>query len=143
MKRFLILIMLGASLCASAQSSRFKLGKWTEIQTAILQELNRSYVDSLPIDRIERRGIDAMLADLDPYTVYIPEEENENLQMMIHKTYGGIGAVIYKPDPQGNVIINEPYANSPAAKNGLVCGDEIMAIDGVTVVGLNSQQCSE
>ena len=125
MKRFLILILLGASLCANAQSTRFKLGKWTEIQTAILQELNRSYVDSLPVDRIERRGIDAMLADLDPYTVYIPEEDNEDLQMMIAKTYGGIGAIIYKPDKDGNVIINEPYKNSPAEKYGLKCGDEI------------------
>ena len=144
MKRFFALIaLLGICLAAGAQSPRFKLGKWTEIQTAILQELTRSYVDSLPIDRIERRGIDAMLENLDPYTVYIPEEENENLQMLIHKTYGGIGAVIYKPDVQGNVIINEPYANSPAAKNGLVCGDEILSIDGETVVGLTSQQCSE
>ena len=144
MKRtVLLIVLLGAALAASAQSPRFKLGKWTEIQTAILQELNRSYVDSLPIDRIERRGIDAMLENLDPYTVYIPEEENENLQMLIHRTYGGIGAVIYKPDVQGNVIINEPYANSPAQKYGLVCGDEILAIDGQTVVGLTSQQCSE
>ena len=144
MKRTLLLIgLLGVALTAGAQSPRFKLGKWTEIQTAILQELNRSYVDSLPVDRIERRGIDAMLADLDPYTVYIPEEENENLQMMIHKTYGGIGAVIYKPDVQGPVIINEPYANSPAAKNGLVCGDEIYAIDGEPTAGLTSQQSSE
>ena len=144
MKRILtLIILLVLGLSAGAQSPRFKLGKWTEIQTAILQELNRSYVDSLPVDRIERRGIDAMLADLDPYTVYIPEEENENLQMMIHKTYGGIGAVIYKPDVQGNVIINEPYAGSPAQKYGLVCGDEILAIDGESVVGLNSQQCSE
>ena len=144
MKRTVLLIaLLGITLSAGAQSSRFKLGKWTEIQTAILQELTRSYVDSLPVDRIERRGIDAMLQNLDPYTVYIPEEENENLQMMIHKTYGGIGAVIYKPDIQGNVIINEPYADSPAQKYGLVCGDEIMAINGESVVGLNSQQCSE
>ena len=144
MKRFILIIgLLGVTLAAGAQSPRFKLGKWTEIQTAILQELNRSYVDSLPIDRIERRGVDAMLADLDPYTVYIPEEENENLQMMIHKTSGGIGAVIYTPDVQGPVIINEPYANSPAQKYGLVCGDEILAIDGQTVVGLTSQQCSE
>ena len=142
-KRIILLIgLLCASVAAGAQSPRFKLGKWTEIQTAILQELNRSYVDSLPVDRIERRGVDAMLADLDPYTVYIPEEENEDLQMMIHKTYGGIGAVIYKPDVQGNVIINEPYADSPAQKYGLVCGDEIMAIDGESVVGLTSQQCS-
>ena len=144
MKRTLLLIgLLGVTLTAGAQSPRFKLGKWTEIQTAILQELNRSYVDSLPVDRIERRGVDAMLADLDPYTVYIPEEDNENLQMMIHKTYGGIGAVIYKPDVQGPVIINEPYANSPAAKNGLVCGDEIYAIDGEPTAGLTSQQSSE
>ena len=144
MKRILLLIGLaGIALSAVAQTPRFKLGKWTEIQTAILQELNRSYVDSLPVDRIERRGIDAMLADLDPYTVYIPEEDNENLQMMIHKTYGGIGAVIYKPDVQGPVIINEPYANSPAAKNGLVCGDEIYAIDGEPTAGLTSQQSSE
>ena len=144
MKRFVLIIgLLGVTLAAGAQSPRFKLGKWTEIQTAILQELNRSYVDSLPIDRIERRGIDAMLQNHDPYTVYIPAEENENLQMLIHKTYGGIGAVIYKPDVQGPVVINEPYANSPAQKNGLVCGDEILAIDGQTVVGLTSQQCSE
>ena len=144
MKRTILLIaLLGAALAANAQSPRFKLGKWTEIQTAILQELNRSYVDSLPVDRIERRGIDAMLAELDPYTVFIPEEENEDLQMMLHKTYGGIGAVIYKPDVQGPVIINEPYANSPAAKNGLQCGDEIYAIDGESVAGLTSQQSSE
>ena len=77
-KRTIILAVaaLLASGMASAQSQSFKLGKWTEIQNAILKELNRSYVDSLPVDRIERAGIDAMLGDLDPYTVYIPEEEN-------------------------------------------------------------------
>ena len=100
-------------------------------------------MDSLPLDEIERKGIDAMLAGLDPYTVFIPAEENEDLQMMIQKAYGGIGAVIYKPDVDGNVIINEPYAGSPASKYGLRCGDEILSIDGETVHGLTSQQCSD
>jgi carboxyl-terminal processing protease len=126
-----------------AQSQDFKLGKWTEIQNSILGELSRSYVDTLPVDRIERAGIDAMLGSLDPYTVYIPEEENEDLQMMINKTYGGIGAIIFKPDVNGNVFINEPYANSPAVKAGLRCGDQIVSIDGVSTHGLTSQQSSE
>ena len=126
-----------------AQSQDFKLGKWTEIQNSILEELSRSYVDTLPVDRIERAGIDAMLGSLDPYTVYIPEEENEDLQMMINKTYGGIGAVIFKPDINGNVIINEPYANSPAVKAGLRCGDQIISINGESTHGLTSQQSSE
>ena len=144
MKKILLFIAL-CTLClaATAQSKSFRLGKWTEIQSAILKELNRSYVDSLPVDRIERAGVDAMLSNLDPYTVYIPEEENDDLKMMINKSYGGIGAVIYKPDLHGNVIINEPYKDSPAWQNGLRCGDEIMAIDGESVDGLTSSECSE
>lgn len=128
---------------SSAQSRSFELGKWTEIQNAILKELNRSYVDSLPVGRIERAGIDAMLEELDPYTVYIPKEESEDLQMMLNKSYGGIGAIIYKPEKSGNVIINEPYAGSPAVRGGLVCGDEILEIDGVSVAGLETKDCSD
>ena len=132
-----------ATTTASAQSKSFSLGKWVELHNAILKELNRSYVDSLEVGRIEREGVDAMLEALDPYTVYVPEEEQEDFQMMLSNTYGGIGAVIYKPDKNGNVMINETYAGSPAAKAGLVCGDEIETIDGVSTHGLTSQECSD
>ena len=137
------LAALTVSVAASAQSKSFTLGKWVELHNAILKELNRSYVDSLEVGRIEREGVDAMLSALDPYTVYVPEEEQEDFQMMLSNTYGGIGAVIYKPDVNGNVQINEPYAGSPAAKAGLRCGDEIETIDGETTHGLTSQQSSD
>ena len=143
-----ILLALAAALTisissAQAQSHSYSLGKWSEIYNAILKELNRSYVDSLEVSRIERAGIDAMLEALDPYTVFVPEEEQEDFQMMLSNTYGGIGAIIYKPDKDGNVIINEPYADSPAAKAGLTCGDEIVSIDGESTHGLTSSECSE
>ena len=103
MKRNLIITFLMAAAMtfstaqnADAQSKSFKLGQWTEIHDGIVKELNRSYVDSLPVDRIMRAGVDAMLEELDPYTIYIPEEENEDLQMLMSKTYGGIGAIIHK-----------------------------------------------
>ena len=144
MKRFFVAVAaLAVTLSASAQSKSFTLGKWVEVENAILKELNRSYVDSLEVGRIERAGVDAKLEALDPYTVYVPEEEQEDFQMMLSNTYGGLGAIIYKPDVNGNVIINEPYAGSPAAKAGLHCGDEIEAIDGVTTHGLTSQQSSD
>lgn len=130
------------TLTAAAQSKTFRLGQWIEIQNSLLRELNRTYVDSLPVDRMMKAGIDAMLEELDPYTVFIPEEENEDLQMMISKTYGGIGAIIHKKKGE-NVIINEPYANSPAQKYGLHCGDEIMEIDGVPVLELESKEASD
>ncbi len=144
MKRICVVVAaMAVTLSASAQSKSFTLGKWVEVQNAILKELNRSYVDSLEVGRIERAGIDAMLEALDPYTVYVPEEEQEDFQMMLSNTYGGIGAVIYKMDINGNVVINEPYANSPAARAGLRCGDEIETIDGLTTHGLTSQESSE
>lgn len=146
MKKLYSLIFIIAAITASAhtlsaQSKTFKLGQWTEIQNSIIKELNKSYVDSLPVDRIMKAGIDAMLKELDPYTIYIPEEENENLQMMISNTYGGIGAIIKKVKG-GNVIINEPYFGSPAHKAGLSCGDEIIAIDGASTLDFTASESS-
>ena len=145
--RYIVIMAVAAAAMFAAQpslaqSKGFKLGQWTEIHHGIVKELNRSYVDTLPVNRIMRAGIDAMLEELDPYTIYIPEEENEDLQMMLSKTYGGIGAIIHKKKDE-NVIINEPYAGSPAQKYGLVCGDEIIAIDGVPTKGLESKESSE
>ena len=131
-----------AGQAAMAQSRDFKLGQWTEIHNGIIKELSRSYVDSLPVDKMMREGVDAMLEQLDPYTVYIPEEENEDLQMMLSKTYGGIGAIIHKKKEE-NVIINEPYFGSPAHKYGLQCGDEIIAIDGAPTKGLETKESSD
>lgn len=147
MKKFVIAAAVVAAVLfsgtgAEGQSKSFRLGQWVEIQNSVLKELNRSYVDSLPLDRIMRTGINAMLENLDPYTVYIPEEENENLQMMLSKTYGGIGAIIFK-EKEANVVINEPYYGSPAWKSGLVCGDEIIAIDGQPTKGLEAAESSD
>ena len=80
----------------SAQSKTFKLGQWAEIQNSIIKELNKSYVDTLPVERLMKASINAMLEELDPYTIYIPEEDNEDFQMMLSNTYGGIGAIIKK-----------------------------------------------
>lgn len=143
MKRTIaILMLLALVMPAGAQSKSYNLAKWVEIQTSLLKELNRSYVDSLPLDRIEKAGIDAMLGSLDPYTIYVPQEENEDLQMMINKTYGGIGALIYKESARSDLFINEPYAGSPAVRNGLQCGDRIFEIDGKSVYDLDTKGCS-
>lgn len=141
-RRIVILLAVLLPLTLTAQSKSFNIGKWTEVFNSIVKELNRSYVDTLPLDRMYRAGVNAMLEELDPYTVYIPVEEDEDLQMLVNKSYGGIGAVIYKPDKESFVKINEPYENSPAALAGLRCGDEIMAIDGQTTVGLTASEAS-
>lgn len=136
------IIMLATSAAAFAQSQDFKNGVSLEVHQAIIKELLSGYVDTVKVDEIVGYGIEAMLERLDPYTIYVPEEDQEGLEMMLSGTYGGIGAIIFKRPGEG-VIINEPYEGSPAVEAGLRCGDMILEIDGKEVYDLESGQCSE
>lgn len=127
---------------ASGQSGNFRIGKWMETQNYIVNALNKVYVDTLPIDKMQRAAIDAMLAELDPYTIYVPEEEVEDFTLQIGGIYGGIGAIISKKVGEG-VFINEPYAGTPCVKAGMEAGDEIILIDGEDVKPLDSKKCSD
>ncbi|MDR2233327.1 MAG: S41 family peptidase [Tannerella sp.] len=128
-----------AGLQASAQDEqRFEVSKQLDIFNAIVKEVEMFYVDSLDVNKMVRRGIDAMLRGLDPYTEYIPEQEMESLKVIQTGEYGGIGAVISQRDE--GVYISEPYEGMPAQLAGLKAGDLIMAIDGVDVSKFTSDQ---
>ena len=124
-----------------AQSRDFNITKNLEIQNNILSELSSRFVDTINAEALISKGISAMLSSLDPYTEYIPEENDETIELMTTATYGGIGAIIKKVDSVG-VIISQPYQGSAAIKYGLEPGDVILKIDGVDVKGLTADQCS-
>lgn len=123
-----------------AQSKEFKTGKSLDVQFSVLRELSMFYVDSIKIDKLITTGIDAMLESLDPYTVYIPEEDNESIELMTTGSYGGIGAIIRKVD--SGVLISEVNENSPADKAGLVSGDIILKIDNKITANQPIDSCS-
>ena len=124
-----------------AQTQDFKTGKTLEIQYNILRELSTKFVDTLNMEQLLTTGINAMLESLDPYTEYIPEEDDETIEMMTTATYGGIGSIIKKIDTLG-VLISQPYKGSPAVKFGLEPGDVILKIDGEDVKPLSANTCS-
>lgn len=134
--------VFAAVFSLSAQSEDFNTGKYMEIQSAVLRTLQSQYVDTVQLDGLLRKGIDAMLSTLDPYTVFIPEENEEELDILTTASYGGVGALIQKT-VQGYIIIVEPYDNSAAVKTGLHPGDTIVAIEGVSTKELTADQCSE
>ena len=130
-----------ASVESRAQSRDFKLGKSLEVEYAVLRELAQSYVDTVDFDKMVVSGVRAMLATLDPYTVYISEEEGEDFELLTTGNYGGVGSLIRKAQGEGVRII-EPYEGSPAAKYGLQPGDTIIEIDGIPVYDETSEQSS-
>lgn len=145
-----LLIVLSAIICLSTLASAqkpssndryFEINKHIDILTTILKEIDLFYVDSLEVDKVVTRTINSMLAQLDPYTNYISEDDIGDLKFMTTGEYAGIGSIISYND--SNVVINEPYEGLPADKSGLKAGDVILKIDDNDVAGFNVQQVSE
>lgn len=137
-----IVLLVGFSLNAQTKEDKyFKINKNLSVFNNILRELNSSYVDTLDYDKLVQTGINSMLTSLDPYTVYMPEEMNDDLKMMTTGEYAGIGAMIMQKD--GNVVVSEPYEGMPAQKNDLRAGDIILEVDGESTKGKTTSDVSE
>lgn len=137
-----LLYFIAFSLSSQTKDEKyFKINKNLSVFNSILRELDAYYVDTLDYDKVVLTGINSMLSSLDPYTVYMPEEMNDDLKMMTTGEYAGIGAMIMQKD--GRVVISEPYEGMPAQKNGLLAGDVILEVDGVSATGKTTAQVSE
>ncbi len=116
------------SFQSHAQTSGFEVIKSMELMDLIYQHLDMYYVDEPKPGTLSKFAIDAMLKELDPYTVYYHESNMEDYLLMTTGQYGGIGAVIRKIGDY--TYIAEPYEGNPAQKSGLKAGDKILSIDG-------------
>lgn len=139
-KSWIVGLSLMFSTCLSAQSNGFEVIKNLELIDLIYLNLEKFYVDETRTGAISKAGIEAMLAELDPYTVFYHESNIEDYRMMTTGQYGGVGAIIRKIDDY--VIVSEPYENNPALEAGLRAGDKILEIDGKDMKGKSTEEVS-
>ena len=134
-------IALSSYISLSYSDNYFETSKNIDIFTSIYKELNTFYVDETDPGILMQEAIDAMLKSLDPYTQYIPESEIEDFKLQTTGQYGGIGAMITKIGEY--VVISEPYEGFPAQKAGLLPGDQILEINGVSAKGKSTEDVSK
>jgi carboxyl-terminal processing protease len=139
----LILLSLNLFVCEAqlSEKERFEFAKSLDIYNTLFKELTLFYVDSIDVKKTTEDNINRMLQTLDPYTVYIPEEDMSDFSFMITGEYGGIGSIISSRN--GKVYVIEPYEGLPASLAGLWPGDIILEIDGEKLDGKNSTYASE
>lgn len=143
---FFLLAFAAFSLPLHAQNGvpsdrSFELSKNLEIFSKVYQTLYVNYVDDVDPGATMKKAIDAMLASLDPYTVYYPESDMEDVKLQLLGQYGGIGALIHQE--KDKIYISEPYKDLPADKAGLKAGDRIVSVNGVTTNGKNNSDVSQ
>ena len=138
MKKFfktrIILPVLAVSIFLSAtafQNDFFEIAKQIEIFTTLFKELNMNYVDETNPGDLMDTAIKSMLADLDPYTNFLNEQDVEAARINQTGDYIGIGAKV--KTLKDKLVIVEPYKDYPADKAGLKAGDEIIQVGNIIV----------
>ncbi|HNY62557.1 MAG TPA: S41 family peptidase [Bacteroidales bacterium] len=139
-KGLLLGLALATSLFTVSAQNDFEIAKNVDIFVSILKELNAKYADEISPGDLVKSAIDGMLNSLDPYSVYYPESQIEDYRMMTTGQYGGIGALIQKYGDE--VVISEPYFDTPSQKAGLRAGDIILKINGQSTKGKTTDEVS-
>jgi carboxyl-terminal processing protease len=119
----------------------FEIVKNLDIFATLFKEVNAYYVDEIHPDVLMRTGITAMLASLDPYTNYIPEDDIEDYRTITTGEYGGIGAIVDKKGGMSTIVL--PYEGYPAHRAGLLAGDQILSINGIDITNKPSDATSK
>ena len=136
-----ILVLTATTAFGQTKKNNFEISKSIDIYNNVLRQLNMYYVDEINPAELNESAIKAMLEGLDPYTVFIPESQIEDVRLMTTGEYGGIGAIIQYFE--GKTQISEPYEGFPAAKAGLIPGDIFLEVNGIDVSGKNTSEVSE
>ena len=127
-------------LLGGQENKDFKLTKNLDIYISLFRELNAFYVDEIDPEKLVTRSINSMLATLDPYTVYYPEEETGDLDFMTTGKYGGFGSLIRKSGDY--ILVTNVYQGFPADRSGIRPGDLMISIDGTSLKGVSSDKAS-
>lgn len=124
-------IVTAAGIVTAQKSADMSVARGLNTFSSIVKELEMNYVDTINSETAFKDAIDAMLQTVDPYTVYYPKEDREDISQMTTGEYAGIGALLLYKD--GGTYVSEPFENSPAYKGGLRAGDRLLKVDTVDV----------
>ncbi len=115
----------------STDKEYFEIIKSIDLLGEVYREVSKSYVDKLNVSGLMYAGIDGMLRTLDPYTVFLDENDSDELDEMTSGQYVGIGISIASLDDE--VFVSSVVDGYAAAKAGIRVGDSIVSINNERV----------
>ena len=122
-------IVIGLFSLALTKSDVYReLARSQRLINEVYKSLITRYADRLDTEKFTKTVINNILDGLDPYTVYMEDDEKEGLDLLTKGKYGGVGINLGERDKKLTVI--SPIDNSPAKQKGIIAGDVIVKIDG-------------
>ena len=122
-----IIVISLFSLALTKSDVYRELARSQRLINEVYKSLITRYADRLDTEKFTKTVINNILDGLDPYTVYMEDDEKEGLDLLTKGKYGGVGINLGERDKKLTVI--SPIDNSPAKQKGIIAGDVIVKID--------------
>lgn len=126
-----LVVLFAFGFIISKSDVYFEISKNLELFGKVYKEISFNYVDDIDPKEFMRAGIVGMLSKLDPYTVFIDEKNQENIDLITNGKYGGVGISIGIRNDK--VTILEVLDGYSAQKQGIRIGDVVTGIGDVSV----------
>ncbi|MCI5165972.1 MAG: S41 family peptidase [Candidatus Electrothrix sp. GM3_4] len=108
--------------------------KHLETFANVLDLLQKHYVDKVKNSDVLIGAINGMLSSLDPHSSYMSPEDFKELQEDTRGSFSGIGIEVTVRDRVLTVV--SPIAGTPAYKQGVKAGDQIVRINNISAQGM-------
>lgn len=99
----------------------------------IMQIIKEAYVEEVDTDSIEEAGINSILTNLDPHSVYIPAKDLSLANEQLEGNFEGIGVEFNIVND--TIMVVSPLSGGPSAELGIMAGDRIINVDTLNVAG--------
>ena len=124
-------VIAGCGIAANSKTTKADIQRNLMVFNEIYKELQTNYVDTLNAQKNIRVAIDAMLGNIDPYTEFYTEDEQDKINSVSSGEYGGIGSVVMRRDSV--VEFSSPRWGTPSRNVGIHHGDIVLKIDDTDI----------
>lgn len=131
-------MLVGGKLASRAMAENDDYYQSLEVFSQVLHRIRQDYVEESDSDKLMLGAINGMIRTLDPYSQYMTPEQYKAFKEETSGEYHGIGLEISASDDALRVIA--PYPGSPAEKAGLLPGDVIVSVDGVSIADIGPDE---
>lgn len=98
--------------------------------------IDQKFLGDIDEEKVKQEAIRGYIKGLDdPYTEYMTKEEMEEFTSDVMGNFTGIGIYLTKDTEKNAVIVISPIKDTPAHKAGILPGDIITKVDGVSYTG--------
>ena len=134
MKKVILFLFAIQAFSLFAQKGNEDVLKMSNIKaTQTLGMIDYFYVDTTDLNKICEKGIEAMLKELDPHSVFIDKDEVAKMNEPLVGNFDGIGVSFQLLDDTIHVV--DVISGGPSEKVGVLAGDKIVKVDDMPATG--------